>query len=497
MKTSVRTRLFLAISGLLLFFVLLSLVLTRLGLESYYLRQKEDTLIAASVDIDGIYRGNPSDISVELKRTANALGAGIVITDRTGQVRYTSFGPFIHQPHSRNGGPAYQLPPPPPHVTKSRKAIDARTHLEMLRDADIKIDFMVIERQLNNGDMLHIRQALSPISESAAVAAQFMVFTGLLSIVAGCCWAFFFAKRFTGPIVNLNRLAQRMSLLDFSQKAAIDQADEIGELGKSINHLSNQLDSAIAELSEKNRQLLADVEKERKLDKMRKEFVSNVSHELKTPLSLILGYAEGLKENVVQESADREYYCSVIMDEAEKMDRLVRDLLNLSQMEAGVFQLNPTTFSLSALLDEMVQKFQPVLAEKAISLERQNQPDCTVYADRLRIEQILTNYLNNAIDHTGGERKIRLSVGPATNADHVRISVANSGQPIPEESLAKIWTSFYKVDKARTRERGGYGLGLSIVRAIQELQGNHYGVENQPDGVSFWFDVDLPKLEPN
>ena len=497
MKTSVRTRLFLAISGLLLFFVLLSLGLTRLGLESYYLRQKEDTLIAAGVDIDGIYRGNPGDIAIELKRTANALGAGIVITDRTGQVRYTSFGPFIHQPNSRNGGPAYQLPPPPPHVTKSRKAIDARTHLEMLRDADIKIDFMVIERQLNNGDILHIRQALSPISESAAVASQFMIFTGLLSIVAGCCWAFFFAKRFTGPIVNLNRLAQRMSLLDFSQKAAIDQADEIGELGKSINHLSDQLDSAIAELNEKNRQLLADVEKERKLDKMRKEFVSNVSHELKTPLSLILGYAEGLKENVVQESADREYYCSVIMDEAEKMDRLVRDLLNLSQMEAGVFQLNPATFSLSALSDEMVQKFQPVLAEKFIALERQDQMDYNVYADRLRVEQILTNYLNNAIDHTSGERKIRLSVGPAADAGHVRIFVANSGQPIPEESLAKIWISFYKVDKARTRERGGYGLGLSIVRAIQELQGNRYGVENRPDGVSFWFDVDLPKLEQN
>ena len=496
MKTSVRTRLFLAISGLLLFFVLLSLGLTRLGLESYYLQQKEDTLIAASVDIDGIYRGNPGDIAVELKRTANALGAGIVITDRTGQVRYTSFGPFIHQPKSRNGGPAYQLPPPPPHVTKSRKTIDARTNLEMLRDADIKIDFMVIERQLNNGDILHIRLALSPISESAAVASQFMVFTGLLSIVAGCCWAFFFAKRFTGPIVNLNRLAQRMSLLDFSQKSSIDQVDEIGELGKSINHLSDQLDSAIAELNEKNRQLLADVEKERKLDKMRKEFVSNVSHELKTPLSLILGYAEGLKENVVQESADREYYCSVIMDEAEKMDRLVRDLLKLSQIEAGVFQLNPTAFSLSALLDEMVQKFQPVLAEKAIALEREDQLDCNVYADRLRVEQILTNYLNNAIDHTGGEKRIRLSVAPADSA-HVRIFVANSGQPIPEESLAKIWTSFYKVDKARTRERGGHGLGLSIVRAIQELQGNRYGVENRADGVSFWFDVDLSKLEQN
>lgn len=497
MKTSVRTRLFWATSGLLLFFVLLSLGLTRLGLESYYLQQKENTLIAAAAALDEIYRGNPADIATELKRNANALGAGIVITDRTGQVRYTSFGPFIHQPNSRNGGPTYQLPPPPPHVTKSRKAIDSRTNLEMLRDADIKIDFMVIERQLNNGDILHIRQALSPISESAAVASQFMVFTGLLSILAGCCWAYFFAKRFTGPIVTLNRLAQRMALLDFSQKASIEQADEIGELGKSINHLSDQLDSAISELNEKNRQLLADVEKERKLDKMRKEFVSNVSHELKTPLSLILGYAEGLKENVAQDGQEKEYYCSVIMDEAEKMDRLVHDLLNLSQIESGFFELNPESFPLSSLLEELTQKFQPILAEKGISLELQAQLDFNVYADRLRIEQILNNYLNNAIDHVSGERRIVLAAEPATDGEHVRIVLFNSGQPIPEESLPKIWTSFYKVDKARSRERGGHGLGLSIVRAIQELQGNRFGAENLENGVRFWFDIDLTKPQQN
>jgi len=493
MKVSLRTRLFLTLSGLLLFFVLMSLSLTRLGLERFYIGQKEDDLIAASIAIDALYRGNTADIATELKRIANALGAGIVISDRNGQLKYASIGPFINQTTQGNEPASFQLLHPPPHITKSSKAIDDRTVLEMQSDLDIKIDFMFIARRLNNGDTLYVRQPLAPISESAAMAAQFMVFTGLLSILAGCTWAFFFAKRFTRPILNLNRIAQSMALLNFSQKASIDRSDEIGELGQSINHLSGQLDAAISELNQKNRQLLADVEKERRLDKMRKDFVSNVSHELKTPLSLILGYAEGLKENVAQDQQGKDYYCSIIMDEAEKMDRLVHDLLNLSQIESGCFQLNLETFNLSALLDELIQKYQPLLADKAIALDLQNPADSIVLGDRLHVELILSNYLNNAIVHTGGVKKIILSVDVMKVADHVRVSVFNSGLPIPEDSLEKIWTSFYKIDKARTRDHGGHGLGLSIVRAIQELQGNRYGVENTESGVCFWFDIDMAK----
>ena len=494
MKFSVRTRLFLTLSCLLLFFVLMSLSLTRIGLEKYYMWQKEDVLIATSTAIDDLYRGNPYDITIELKRAANALGAGIIISDGSGQLKYTSFGPFIQQTAPGNGPASFQFPPPPPHITKSRRTIDNRTVLEMQSDRDIKIDFMVIDRRMNNGDILHVRQPLAPISESASVAAQFMVFTGLLSILTGCIWAFFFAKRFTRPILDLNHITQSMALLDFSQKASIERSDEIGELGQNINHLSNQLDAAISELNQKNRQLLADVEKERKLDKMRKEFVSNVSHELKTPISLILGYAEGLKENVAQDQQSKDYYCSVIMDEAEKMDRLVLDLLNLSQIESGFFQLNQETFDLSVLMGELIQKYQPILTDKRIVLDLQCSTNLFVFGDRLRIEQILSNFLNNAIEHATGAKAINLSVTATEDAEHVRVTVFNSGSPIPKDSLEKIWTSFYKVDKSRTRARGGQGLGLSIVRAIQDLHANRYGVENLESGVRFWFDIDNGKI---
>jgi signal transduction histidine kinase len=497
MIVSVRTKLFTILSGVVLFFVILSFAATSLGLEKYYIWQKKHILIASSQLIDKNYHGNPEEITTELERTANVLGAGVLIMTQDNDIKYSSIGPFIHQkPHDHHPSGAdlpdsdhepVRLPPPPPLFLKSREIVDPHTILEMQQDCNMKIDFITLERTLENGDTLVIRQPLAQISESATAASQFMVFTGVLSIIAGSIWAFFFAKKFTAPILELNQLAQRMSRLDFTHKYTINKADEIGQLGDSINHLSDQLDTAITELNQKNQQLLADVEKERRLDKMRKDFVSSVSHELKTPLSLILGYAEGLKENVAEDEESRNYYCSIIMDEAEKMDKLVKDLLNLSQIESGFFKLSRTDFDLSALLNDIALKYQTILTEKDITLTIHQEKSFLVNGDTLRIEQVLVNLLNNAIGHTEFAKEIRITAKDI--GERIRISVYNSGLPIPVDSLEKIWTSFYKTDEARSRERGGYGLGLSIVRGIQELHGNSYGVENLCDGVEFWFDV--------
>jgi len=486
MTTSIRTKLFTILSGLMLFFVLLSLGLTQAGLEKYYTWQKKDILITNSTAIDDLYHGNPAEIALELERVANILGAGVMIFTKDNHIKYSSFSP-LRMPEND-----VSFPPPPPSITKDIQKIDIHTVLEMEQDQNLRINFMILKHEMNNGDILIIRQPLALISESVTVAGQFIVLTGLLSIVTGCIWAFFFAKKFTHPLLELNRIAQSMSQLNFSQKCTINHSDEFGELGKSINHLSDQLDTAISELNHKNAQLMADVEKERKLDKMRKDFVSSVSHELKTPLSLILGYAEGLKENIAQDEKNKNYYCCVIMDEAEKMDKLVKDLLNLSQIESGFYQLKKSDFNLSVLLSDISLKYLTILAEKDITLIIDKKV-CWVNGDILRIEQVLLNLLNNAIEHAQFTKTINIFVENRENCN--RVFVYNSGRQIPEESLDKIWTSFYKVDRARTRDHGRYGLGLSIVRAIQELHGYPYGVENTEDGVMFWFDVGLAKIK--
>lgn len=511
MNISIRTKLFLILSSLMLFFVLMSFGLTRLGLEDFYIWQKKNLLLTSSKSIDELYNTNQEKISVELERIGNTLGAGIIIIDKAGYIKHSSFNSMINNKtlnppdalslkantnnlsEQTNPNPPPPNPPPPnPRlIQKTIETIDSQTVLKNLHDPNLKIDFMMLEHQLNTTDTLIIRQPLAPVSESATLAAQFMLFTGILSILAGFIWAYFFSKKFTLPIQELSKIAQSMSKLDFSQKCTINRCDELGELSNSINHLSSQLDAAITELNLKNKKLMADVEKERQLDKMRKDFVSSISHELKTPLALILGYAEGLKENIAYDEDSKNYYCSVIMDEAEKMNTLVKDLLNLSQIESGMFKLNRSNFNLAILLNDIALKYHTIIEEKKINLIIDKNTDYLVNGDALRIEQILFNLVNNAIDHAEGVKTIKIL---ATDfADHIRVFVFNSGRPIPEKSLEKIWTSFYKVDKARTRKYGGYGLGLSIVRAIQKQHGNSFGVENQQDGVTFWFDLDKAK----
>ena len=503
MTLSIRTKLFIVLSGLLLFFVVISWGLIRLGLEKYYIWQKQDILLANSMLIDERYQENPGEITLELERIANSLGAGVIIFTQDGYIKYSSFSRIINQkfqdtasapvlpPPPEHTPPAAPPPPPPPvppYELKSQKTIDSRTVLEMQQDLNLRIEFMALQRQLANNDILIIRQPLAPVSESAVVAAQFMAFTGLLVLLSGGTWAFLVARKFTQPILELNRIAQNMARLDFSLTCTVTRSDELGELGQSINHLSEQLDSAIIELSTKNRQLMADVEKERALDGMRKSFVSSVSHELKTPLALILGYAEGLRENVAADAESRNYYCSIIIDEAEKMDKLVKDLLNLSQIESGLFQLNRSDFDLLALISDMIKKYQTILAQKEITLTVENTADPYVNGDILRVEQVLLNLFTNAIYHADFARVIK--IGVTATGTKIRVSVFNAGRPIPAASLDKLWTSFYKVDKARTREHGRYGLGLSIVRAIQQQHGNSYGVANTDDGVIFWFELD-------
>lgn len=242
-------------------------------------------------------------------------------------------------------------------------------------------------------------------------------------------------------------------------------------------------------LNDRNEQLEQDIDYERKIDKMRREFVSSVSHELKTPIFLIQGHAEGLRDNVADNENKRSFYCGVIMDEAEKMSILVRDLLDLSNIESGKFPINRIQFNVSVFISEIVSKYERILAEKGIEADIAIDGEYMAYADPVRIEQVMVNLMNNAIDHIDGSKKIRLTVRPEGNK--VRVSVYNSGRPIPEESLDKIWSSFYKVDKARRRDLGGTGLGLSIVRAIMEAHAGEYGVTNLKDGVLFWFQMDL------
>lgn len=241
-------------------------------------------------------------------------------------------------------------------------------------------------------------------------------------------------------------------------------------------------------LREANIKLERDIEEANQIDEMRREFLANVSHELKTPIALIQGYAEGLKEGVANDEKSREEYCDVIIDESARMNQMVRQLLNLNRIESGTETLTMERFDICELLSSKITSFAVKAEQSGIKIRLLNEDSCYVCSDASKVEEVIDNYLSNAFDHAAGEKIIEISV--RRNEKTTRVNIFNTGDNIPEEDLDKIWIKLYKVDKARTRQFGGYGLGLSIVKAIlTELKGT-YGAENCDNGVNFWFEID-------
>ena len=341
---------------------------------------------------------------------------------------------------------------------------------QLLQKTDTRLDseYLVLVGVLENGDMVLMRTAVESIRESAAISNRFLLFAGAAAIVASILVAFFTTRHITKPLQQLTDISKRMVDLDFNAKYESDQSNsyEVEELGNHINRLSENLERTISELKTANVELQDDIEKKIQIDEMRKEFLSNVSHELKTPLALIQGYAEGLQECINDDAESREFYCDVIIDEADKMNRMVKKLLTLNQLEFGNDQVIMERFDMTELIRGVANSTRILMEQKGIRLEMENSEEAWVWGDEFKVEEVITNYMSNAINHADGEKLIRVFY--TRSEDKLRVSVFNTGQPIPEEDIEKIWVKFYKVDKARTREYGGSGIGLSIVKS-------HYG----------------------
>lgn len=330
----------------------------------------------------------------------------------------------------------------------------------------------------------------SSIRESVSLSNRFLGFVGLIGIILSSIILYFTTKRITLPIMRLSQLSEQMSNLDFEAKYVDSKhsVEEISKLGNSMNLLSDRLKETIGELKSANLELQQDIEEKIKVDEMRKDFIANVSHELKTPIALIQGYAEGLTEGMAEEQESRDYYCEVIMDEANKMNKMVRQLLTLTALEFGSSDLTMEQFNLTDLILGVLSSASILLQQKEVKVQFSETEPVYVWADEFKIEEVITNYLNNALNHVDGERRIEIAIEREERS--VKVSVFNTGALIPEEDIPNLWNKFFKVDKAHTREYGGSGIGLSIVKAIMESHHKEYGVKNREDGVEFWFTLD-------
>ncbi len=344
-------------------------------------------------------------------------------------------------------------------------------------------------RSADDFSIVLLRTNFESIEEGVSIANSFLAYIGIFTVLIGTAAMFVISKKFTRPILELAGIAKKMSDLDFEVKYKIESKDEIGELGRSINILSDKLEKTITELKQANNELLTDIQQKTEIDEMRKEFLSNVSHELKTPISLIQGYAEGLKENIHEDEESRDFYCEVIMDEADKMNQMVKKLLSLNEIEFGNNQVNFERFDIVSMIRSVLSAAEILFRQKEVILRFEQTEPIYVWADEYMAEQVITNYVSNALNHVSGQKIIEIKLIP--HDGRLRVAVFNTGENIPEEDLDKIWIKFYKVDKARTREYGGSGIGLSIVKAIMNSMNQECGVINRPIGVEFWFELDM------
>lgn len=363
-----------------------------------------------------------------------------------------------------------------------------RYRIQQSMDPRVKIDYLELWGSLANGNFILMRTPVQSMREAAILANSIFIRIGAIAVVTGIIFIWMATKRITKPVLKLVDISEKMTRLDFTEKYVSRTGNEVDALGEHMNLLSDTLEVTIGELKSANAKLQQDIEKKTEIDEMRKEFLSNVSHELKTPIALIQGYAEGLKDNVNEDAQSRDYYCDVITDEADRMNKLVKSLLNLNELEFGDQKLDIQHFDIMELIRNCAASMDLLAKQSGVTIILPECESTPVWADEFKIEQVLTNYLSNAIHYALGEKIVRISV--ARNGDLVRVSVFNSGDNIPEDVLPNLWTKFYKADKARTREYGGSGIGLSVVKASMEAMGYGYGVENLEGGVSFWFEVD-------
>ena len=342
--------------------------------------------------------------------------------------------------------------------------------------------------KLDSGYIVFFRTNFQNLQDNVAISNKFLSYVGIFVTILGTAAMFIISRRFTRPILELSEIAKKMSDLDFDVKYEVKTQDEIGLLGTSINTLSERLEQTISELKSANNELQSDIDNKIQIDEMRKDFLSNVTHELKTPIALIQGYAEGLKENISDDQESRDFYCEVIIDEAMKMNNMVKKLLSLNQIEFGNNQVEFERFDIVALIQSVLNSTDILIKQKNITVIFDEKEPVYVWADEYMIEEVVTNYISNAIHHVSGANIIEVKLIRIN--DLVRIAVYNTGANIPEEDLDKIWIKFYKVDKARTREYGGSGIGLSIVKAIMTSHNRECGVVNHQSGVEFWFELD-------
>lgn len=488
MKHSIRRQFATIFIALMTGTILLCWGLNSTLLEKYYIENKQDVLLSAYNSINNASNAgntNSDEFKIEVQKISGIYNINILIMNADSE-------PVTSSVHDSNMLVRELLDHVFGTISKERDGdillqTDYYT-IQNSHDSVSGINYIEMWGFLDNGNPFIMRTALEGIRDSVKISNRFLAYIGALAVVLSGLIIWIITKRITNPIMQLAEISKKMTNLDFEARYNGENENEIGLLGQHMNQMSDKLEQTISELKTANNELQKDIEKKEQMDEMRREFLSNVSHELKTPIALIMGYAEGLKMNVNEDAESREFYCDVIMDEAQKMDTLVKKLLTLNQIEFGNDVVTMERFDVVEMIKNYLASAGILIEQSEAKIIFEQEESVYVWGDEFKVEEVFMNYFTNALNHIAGEKMICITI--EQKGDLVRVSVFNTGEPIPEESLPHVWEKFYKVDKARTRAYGGSGVGLSIVKAIMESINQKYGVQNCDNGVEFWFELE-------
>ena len=483
MVRSIKRQILALFSGIVIFMIVIFIIINGGFLERYYVSTKQTEFIKVYELLeDGMERGTLSSETAtgELSRRAEKSNIAVIVLNRQ------------YEPLYMNARDTQML------VNQLMGYLYNKNNQEILETTDEYVisksmdprnntEYIEMWGVFEEGSIFMMRSPLESIRDAVQLFNRFLIFTGGIVIILSSVVAWYFAKRLSDPILQLAELSKKMADLDFEAKYSGSHSTEINVLGNNFNAMSEKLEHTISNLKKANNELQKDIEKKEQMETMRQEFLANVSHELKTPIALVQGYAEGLKEGITDDPESREFYCDVIIDEAEKMNQMVKNLLILNQLEFGEEDLQFSRFNIVELIRGVILSCEFLVEQSEARVIFREEDPVYVWGDAFKVEQVVRNYFTNALHYVDGERVIEVKL--AQTKEDVRISVFNTGKPIPEEDVVHIWDKFYKVDKARTREYGGNGIGLSIVKAIMDSMHQNYGVENCEDGVQFWFEL--------
>ena len=485
MKYSIKRQMLALFTGAVALVIVMMFIINSSFMERFFIQNKKSEMVELYETLDKTAKKNDIDsaeMQEELQRQCERKNCAVLVLNSGSDITFNTEQEKKGRLFTRLIG--YIVGKDTGQLLEERDSYK----IYKVKDQGRGEEYMDMVGQLADDSIFIIRSPYGSIYDTVNSTNKFLICGGGVTVLCGLLFVWFFSQKITKPILELAELSQRMANLDFNAKYTSGGENEIGILGGNFNLMSKRLEETITELKRANNQLQKDIEQKEKVEDMRNEFLGNVSHELKTPIALIQGYAEGLRDGITEDPESMEFYCDVIIDEANKMNQMVKNLLTLNQLEFGDEDLEITRFNLVGLIRGVLASCEILLQQAEAEVDCVTEEEVYVWADEFKTEQVFRNYLTNAIHHVDNEKRIEIRIIP--QGDTVRVTVFNSGKTIPEEDIAKLWDKFYKVDKAHTREYGGNGIGLSIVKAIMESFHQQYGVKNYDNGVEFWFELD-------